>query len=56
MVMVAEGVATTQSVHDLSRKVGVEMPITEQVYNILFQDTPPLEAVMQLMTRSLKVE
>ncbi|MDP8208575.1 MAG: NAD(P)H-dependent glycerol-3-phosphate dehydrogenase [Candidatus Electryonea clarkiae] len=56
MIMVAEGVATTISVYDLSKEVGIEMPITEQVYRILFEDASPREAVMQLMTRSLKVE
>jgi len=56
MHMVAEGVATTQSTYNLSKKMGVEMPITEQVYRILFEDASPKEAVYQLMTRKLKVE
>ncbi len=56
MVMVAEGVRTTRSAHDLAQKYGVEMPITEQVYKVLFEDKPPREAVMELMGRGAKVE
>ncbi|CAG0982319.1 partial Glycerol-3-phosphate dehydrogenase [NAD(P)+], partial [Myxococcaceae bacterium] len=43
MSMVAEGVATTQSAYGLARKVGVEVPIIEQVHRILFEeaDHPP---------------
>ena len=56
MVMVAEGVNTTKSVHDLSRRLGVEMPITEQVYRVLFEGKDPLVALRELMTRDLKSE
>ncbi len=56
MTMVAEGVRTTASVHDLAKKLGVDMPITEAVYCILFEGKPPLEAVSDLMTRSAKQE
>jgi glycerol-3-phosphate dehydrogenase (NAD(P)+) len=56
MTMVAEGVRTTASVHDLAQKLGVEMPITEAVYCILFRGKPPLEAVQDLMMRSAKNE
>lgn len=56
MTMVAEGVRTTASVHDLAKKLGVEMPITEAVYCILFRGKPPLEAVQDLMMRSAKNE
>ncbi|NIT57713.1 MAG: NAD(P)H-dependent glycerol-3-phosphate dehydrogenase, partial [Aliifodinibius sp.] len=38
MVMVAEGVKTTRSVHQLSEKLQVEMPISEQVYQVLFHN------------------
>ena len=53
---VAEGVKTTQSVFDLSKKLGVELPITEQVHSILYEDKDPALAVRDLMTRSLKNE
>jgi len=53
---VAEGVKTTKSVYNLSRKLGVEMPIAEQVYHILYDDLDPKEALRLLMTRDLKQE
>ena len=56
MKMVAEGVKTTKSAYDLSVKEGVEMPITEQTYNILYRDTSAADAVFALMTRRLKHE
>ncbi len=56
MSMVAEGVATTRSVHFLAIKLGVEMPIVHQVYNILFEGKDPLQAITELMTRELKAE
>ncbi len=56
MVMVAEGVNTTRSVHDLAGRLGVEMPITEQVYRILFEEKDPLQAVNELMSRDLRSE
>ncbi len=56
MRMVAEGVKTAKSVYNLSRKLGVEMPICHEVYRILYEDLPPKEAVHRLMTRTLKHE
>lgn len=56
MVMVAEGVRTTQSAYQLSKKYGVEMPITEQVYYILFENKSPREAMYELMLRDPKSE
>ncbi len=53
---VAEGVKTTKSVFDLSQKLGVELPITEQVQAILYRDQDPAQAVHTLMTRTLKDE
>jgi glycerol-3-phosphate dehydrogenase (NAD(P)+) len=56
MRMVAEGVKTTESAYCLARRLGVEMPITEQVYQVLHEDKPPRQAVLELMTRDLKAE
>jgi glycerol-3-phosphate dehydrogenase (NAD(P)+) len=56
MRMVAEGVKTAKSVYDLSRKLGVEMPISHETYRILYEDLAPREAVIRLMTRDLKQE
>ena len=56
MTMVAEGVRTARSAYELSKKMGVEMPITTQVYQILYEEKIPMEAVKDLMGRELKVE
>lgn len=56
MKMIAEGVSTSESAFALSQKHNVEMPITEQVYNILFNGLEPLEAIKMLMTRQSKRE
>jgi glycerol-3-phosphate dehydrogenase (NAD(P)+) len=56
MDMVAEGVKTTKSVHGLMQRMHVEMPILEQVYQILYKDKDCSEAVKDLLTRELKVE
>ena len=56
MNMVAEGIKTTRSAYELGKKMEVEMPITDQVYNILYGGKDPKEAVKELMTRELKVE
>lgn len=56
MTMVAEGVSTSRSARDLAHRENVPMPITEAVYAILFEDKDPREAVVELMTRDLKVE
>ena len=56
MVMVAEGVATTKSVYDLAKKYNVELPIVNEVYEILFEDKDPIIATADLMTRDAKGE
>ncbi len=56
MVMVAEGVATTRSVHDLARYHNVELPIVNAVYQVLFEDKDPIIATSDLMTRDAKGE
>lgn len=56
MKMVAEGVHTTQSARRLARLRGVEMPISEQIYQVLYRGKAPREAVTDLMSRKLKNE
>jgi glycerol-3-phosphate dehydrogenase (NAD(P)+) len=56
MKMVAEGVKTAAATHFLAEKLGVEMPIVEQVYRTLYENQSPREAVKTLMTRALKDE
>ncbi len=56
MVMVAEGVRTTESAYELAKMKKVEMPITEQIYKVLFENKSPSQAMIDLMTRSSKIE
>jgi len=56
MVMVAEGVPTSKAIMVLSKRHGIEMPICEVVYSILFENKPPREGLRDLMTRPLKNE
>ena len=56
MVMVAEGVKTTRSVHQLKEKFPVDTPISREVYEVLFNNKNPHEAVRELMTRGPKEE
>jgi glycerol-3-phosphate dehydrogenase (NAD(P)+) len=56
MTMVAEGVETTRSVYDLSRKYNIEMPITQEVYCALFEGKSAQLAVRDLMLRESKPE
>ncbi|MDC3166572.1 NAD(P)-dependent glycerol-3-phosphate dehydrogenase [Candidatus Marinimicrobia bacterium] len=56
MKMVAEGVLTTKSVHQLSLKFGLEMPIHEAMYEILFMGKNPKDSVSELMNRKLSNE
>ena len=54
--MVAEGVRNARSVHNLSLKAGIEMPISSTVYRMLYEDLPPKETVGALMGRQLRKE
>lgn len=54
--MIAEGVRNTRSIYQLAERLGVEMPIVEQMYLVLYQRKKPREAVRDLMQRSLKAE
>ncbi|MEM1023992.1 MAG: NAD(P)H-dependent glycerol-3-phosphate dehydrogenase [Myxococcota bacterium] len=56
MGQVAEGVETTASAMGLARREEVELPITEQVYEVLYADRPAPLAVQSLMRRELKHE
>jgi glycerol-3-phosphate dehydrogenase (NAD(P)+) len=49
--MVAEGVLTTNAAVGLAKKMNVEMPITEQMYEILHNGKSPKESMRELMTR-----
>ncbi len=56
MRTVAEGIRTTEATVELACRHGVEMPITQQMFQMLRQDKPPQEAIRELMERSLKPE
>lgn len=56
MTMVAEGVKTTKSCYNLARGERVEMPILEQIYQVLYEEKPASSAVQDLLSRSLKEE
>ena len=56
MQMVAEGIPTTKSAYLLGVKYKIEMPITREVYKVLYKNKSPLKAVEDLMTRQKKEE
>ena len=53
---VVEGVKAAKAVHEVAEKLGIEMPIVNQVYRILYEGLSPREAVAALMRRELKRE
>jgi glycerol-3-phosphate dehydrogenase (NAD(P)+) len=53
---VAEGVRTAKAARDLAQKYRIEMPIVEEVYQLLYEGKDPKQAVRDLMSRELKDE
>ncbi len=53
---VAEGVSSTQNVHQLSKTHNVEMPIVDQVHEVIYNNKAPLNAVEDLLSREIKAE
>jgi glycerol-3-phosphate dehydrogenase (NAD(P)+) len=56
MVMVAEGVKTSHAAMELAQKAKVEVPITDEVYKVLFEKKSAKEAVKSLMARAARAE
>jgi glycerol-3-phosphate dehydrogenase (NAD(P)+) len=56
MHAVPEGVWTCRAVHNLAREKAIDMPITSEIYSVLFENKRPLDAVNDLMLRELKPE
>jgi len=56
MTAVAEGVRTTRAAHDLANAHGVEMPIVDAVYSVLYEGVDPVEGLTRLMSRDPKPE
>ena len=54
--MVAEGIDTAKSVHQLRLKYNVDMPIHEAIYQVLFDNKDPKSSVVELMNRRLSEE
>lgn len=55
-LMVAEGIRNARSIHLLAQRSGIEMPIVEQMYRIIYEGKKPADGVRELMQRSLKSE
>lgn len=51
-----EGVHAAKVIHELAQEKGVSMPITEQVYQVIYEEKEPLKAISELMQRDLKAE
>lgn len=53
---VVEGVLAARAVRTVAQRAGVEMPISEQVYRVIYEGVAPQDAVRQLMSRDIKAE
>jgi glycerol-3-phosphate dehydrogenase (NAD(P)+) len=56
MTQIAEGVITVKAAMELGKQYGVEMPITEKLYQVLYEDATMKEVVREMMSRELKHE
>ena len=56
MQMVAEGIPTTKSAYECARRLKVETPVTDEVYEILYHGKPPGQALIDLLQREQKAE
>ncbi len=56
MQMVAEGVPTALSAWQCAQRLGIEAPVTRQIYSVLYEDKPPHEAMWELLGRPPKPE
>lgn len=54
--MVVEGINSTEIAYHLSKKIGIEMPIVNQMYEVIYKDKNPKDAIRELMTRKKKNE
>lgn len=54
--MVVEGIVATEVAYKVSREHNVEMPIVEAIYNVLYNNIPPKQALKELMSRDNKCE
>jgi glycerol-3-phosphate dehydrogenase (NAD(P)+) len=56
MKTVAEGIPTTKSAFECARRLGIETPIIDQVYAVLYESKPPPQALQDLLERDQKAE
>jgi glycerol-3-phosphate dehydrogenase (NAD(P)+) len=56
MKTVAEGIPTTKSAFECARRLGIETPIIDQVYSVLYENKPPPQALRDLLERDQKAE
>ena len=56
MQMVAEGIPTAKSAYECARQLGVEVPIIEQVYALIYEDKSAAQAMDDLLAREQKAE
>jgi glycerol-3-phosphate dehydrogenase (NAD(P)+) len=56
MQMVAEGVKTARVAHELSRELGVDAPLTDFIYSVLYEEQEPRQGIANLMSRALRPE
>ena len=56
MEMVAEGVPTAKSAYECARRLGIDTPIIDQVYGLLYEGKPPVQAMHDLLERDQKSE
>ena len=54
--MVIESIDNIEVAYQLSKKYNIEMPIVSTVYDVLYHNLPPKEAIIKLMTREKKCE
>ena len=56
MYMVAEGINTTKCVYNIAKKHNLDLPITDSIYNIIYEGLQPFQSVKNLMSRKFKAE
>lgn len=56
MQMVAEGIPTTKSAYECARRLNIETPIIDQVYAVLYEGKPLIQAMEELLGRDQKSE
>lgn len=56
MGMVIEGVSTTKVAYELAQQLGIDMPITETIYQVLYENLDPRTGILEIMRRETRAE